>query len=545
MYNMLTDRVVSVRVSSASGGFEITSSTLPEIYDFAQRDCIQGFNSLRPHQWQAWHCLLAQLAALALVKKGTSELPQTAEQWTELLRHMTVHWPDDEPWQLIVDDWQKPAFLQMPTPAGSEQEYKQTVTASDQLDMLVTSKNHDLKTAAAQQAQAEDWLFSLVTLQTTEGFLGAGNYGISRMNGGFSSRCFIGLAPAGGIGSHLIRDIEALLEKRTDIQDNYRHLYPEGANGDGLTWLQEWDGKTSRAMSGLDPYYIDVCRRVRLKASAGESGTLVAKVANSKKARLDAAAMNGNTGDPWAPVLIGDDAKALTLDARGFHYKRIVELLLSNTWLLPPMSQPRMNERGEEMEFIFCAFVRGQGKTEGLHQRRIPTGEAVKRLFGKNIEPLGALAKEFVAEAEFVQKTLRTSVGLISAGAPSGERGRVDLSAISDVDRTRAYRSSDQFDSYVDQHFFEPLWNYWSEAHEIRQEERRQQWRYELLQFARMLLQEAATSVPKNRFYRRAYAQANSFFNAQIYSSIHFSSWLRNYEHSTPDLTDKVKTRDR
>ena len=61
--------------------------------------------------------------------------------------------------------------------------------------MLVTSKNHDLKSAVAVQAGVDDWIFALITLQTMEGFGGAGNYGISRMNGGLGSRPAFSLVP--------------------------------------------------------------------------------------------------------------------------------------------------------------------------------------------------------------------------------------------------------------------------------------------------------------------------------------------------------------
>jgi CRISPR system Cascade subunit CasA len=45
-------------------------------------------------------------------------------------------------------------------------------------------------------ATPEHWFYALLTLQTMQGFLGAGNYGISRMNGGFASRPSVGLAPS-------------------------------------------------------------------------------------------------------------------------------------------------------------------------------------------------------------------------------------------------------------------------------------------------------------------------------------------------------------
>ena len=62
--------------------------------------------------------------------------------------------------------------------------------------MLITSRNHDLKQNVARQAEPEDWVFALVSLQTSEGYGGSGNQGIARMNGGSSSRPMLGLAPA-------------------------------------------------------------------------------------------------------------------------------------------------------------------------------------------------------------------------------------------------------------------------------------------------------------------------------------------------------------
>ena len=66
----------------------------------------------------------------------------------------------------------------MQPPASSkerEKDYKNPVLTPDQLDMLVTSKNHDLKSTVAGQTNFNDWIFALVTLQTMEGFAGAGN----------------------------------------------------------------------------------------------------------------------------------------------------------------------------------------------------------------------------------------------------------------------------------------------------------------------------------------------------------------------------------
>lgn len=100
-------------------------------------------------------------------------------------------------------------------------DWKNVVCAADALDMLVTSKNHDLKGARLRRAEPDDWLFALVSLQTQEGFLGAGNYGISRMNGGFASRPGVGVAPVGSWGVRWAADTRVLLSQRDVIAEQH------------------------------------------------------------------------------------------------------------------------------------------------------------------------------------------------------------------------------------------------------------------------------------------------------------------------------------
>lgn len=516
MLNLIVERVFSV-LSRESG---LVTANIPDIYLMACQDNIESFQSLRPHQWQAWHCFLAQLAALALLRAGESTLPSSAARWAELLRGLTPEWADDQPWQLVVDDWQQPAFLQFPTPAGSEAQYKKTLPTSDQLDMLLTSKNHDLKTGAALHSTAENWVYALINLQTTEGFLGAGNYGISRMNGGFSSRCFMGLAPQGGLGAHLCRDIQALLRGREELCETYSAIYPSPDNGMGILWCAPWDGLSSLDTAALDPYYIDTCRRVRLSQS---SDRLVAKTANSQSARIAAKELNGNTGDPWAPVQQADPPKAVTLDASGFHYRRVTDLLFGD-WTQPLMCQAAPDEKKQDMQLVCSDFVRGQGITEGLHQRRIPFSEALMRgLFGAKRESLGLLAKSQIEHAAFVQKTLRTAVAVISAAGAGYETGRVDLKSLSDQDRSRAKTTEKHFEHYVDEHFFAPLNTAWTAEGESRETLNRQ-WVEELILRARVLLKEAEHAVPCPQIHRRrAIAAAHTYFNGMLFSKY---EWL-------------------
>jgi CRISPR system Cascade subunit CasA len=168
--------------------------SLPGLIALLAQDKVDGYPALRPHQAPAWHMFLVQLAALALHRAGEAQLPESEEAWTQLLRGLTAEFPNDEPWCLVVEDQSKPAFMQPPVPAGME--LKAQVPTPDALDLLITSKNHDLKQGIAQKAEVQDWIYALVSLQTSEGYGGAGNNSIVRMNGGFSSRPMVGLAPA-------------------------------------------------------------------------------------------------------------------------------------------------------------------------------------------------------------------------------------------------------------------------------------------------------------------------------------------------------------
>ena len=57
------------------------------------------------------------------------------------------------PGMLVVDNITKPAFMQPPASSKKrEKDYKTAVGTPDELDMLVTSKNHDLKMAVATRA---------------------------------------------------------------------------------------------------------------------------------------------------------------------------------------------------------------------------------------------------------------------------------------------------------------------------------------------------------------------------------------------------------
>ena len=198
--NLLTEPLVPILTERA----EPERSILPPLLAAYTDDRVFDLPFLRPHQRAPWHSFSVQLARLALHRAGRRRgRRRTRTTWRKLLRGLTAEWPEDEPWRLVVEDVTKPAFMQPPVPAGSGDPHRTPIRTADDLDVLVTAKNHGIKQGIGADASPAAWVAALVLLQTTGGFLGAGNYGISRMNGGFATRPWVGLVPPGGIGRAL------------------------------------------------------------------------------------------------------------------------------------------------------------------------------------------------------------------------------------------------------------------------------------------------------------------------------------------------------
>ena len=316
--NLLTDAVFTV-----SGGDKLS---LPEIFAAMSRGEVQGFTALRSHQRPALHMFLVQLATLALWKADREDLPMNAADWMQYLRALTPEYPDDEPWRLVVADLAKPAFLQPPVPDPVSNKLKWSrLSTPDAVDMLITSRNHDLKQQVAKNAVLEDWVFALISLQTYEGFGGRGNYGIARMNGGSSSRPMLGLVPTQR-GSLIIkpslwwaRDVQQLLIFRKTGGDNK----PCTVGGPALLWSLDWPEGVQLELVNLDPWFIEVCRRIRL---VNEDGKVTAQRSTSITTRVNAKIFNGAVGDPWAPTHRAE-GKSFTL-SRGYDYKNVVRFVV-------------------------------------------------------------------------------------------------------------------------------------------------------------------------------------------------------------------------
>ena len=102
-----------------------------------------------------------------------------------------------------------------------------------------------------------------------------------------------------------------------------------------LLWCIDWPEGQQLDPRDLDPWFIEVCRRVRL---TNADGALSARGSTSRSTRIDAKAYKGNVGDPWAPVH-KTEGKSFTLSGRDFDYTQLCELMFSGDWAVPPLAR--------------------------------------------------------------------------------------------------------------------------------------------------------------------------------------------------------------
>ena len=188
---------------------------------------------------------------MAVARETGGAIPNSSDAWRDAL--LALADGTAAAWHLVVEDLARPAFLQPPVPEEDLDDagFKADMATPDLLDILVTSKNHDVKMERIVSPRLEHWIYTLIALQTTVGGLGRGNYGVIRMNSFYGNRPMVGLAPDLSWGARFRRDLRVLLDARADVVD--RHEYdPEGI---ALVWTEPLDGakgsaSTDRAVSG-------------------------------------------------------------------------------------------------------------------------------------------------------------------------------------------------------------------------------------------------------------------------------------------------------
>ncbi|MHB8248151.1 MAG: type I-E CRISPR-associated protein Cse1/CasA [Acidithiobacillus sp.] len=503
-YNLLDEPLIRTRLVPTG---QPQSYNLPGLFAAMLGDEVRDFPALRPHQRHPWHAFLVQLAALALHQANERQPFETGEAWKRALLALTAEHLDGAAWCLITPPT-RPAFMQVPVPGERVEDWRNAFYTPDKMDMLVTSKNHDLKAARMRHAEVDDWVMALISLQTQEGFLGAGNYGISRMNGGFASRPAIGIEPSGHWGRRWKRDLLTLLAHREQTVEQ-QGLRESG--GVGLLWVLPWDGNSSLSFAALDPFYIEICRRVRLVHR--ETGpSIVALTTGSRVARIEAKERNGVTGDPWTPI---DTAagKALTINAEGFPYRLAAELLfgIEGKYTRPITQIPVAEDGTGSLVVLAQGVTRGQGKTEGFHERRIPISPTVRKMLIRNeTELLAQVAKEHVHAIAQMRSMLWTALATLFDNGVIKEK-------FSDSAKDKASIFSKPFEQAEDARFFEML-N--AEIESKSPADMHLQWLLSMAERADLLLKGAFAAGPRSGEQRyRAQSAALSRFHGGLRNS--------------------------
>jgi len=361
------DLMVTPLLTWRDARYRRANATLPGILSGMASGALADFPHARAHQFHPWSMFLTQLAVLALHHADHRDPRLNEGDWRELLLALTggAH----EPWCIVVDDLAKPAFMQPPVPEASIANW-QVHEHPDDLDILVTAKNHDVKQSVIDANDIEAWILALATLQTMQGYPGRGYHGISRMKGGYGSRPRVGTSADRTVSSRFLRDVDVMLSMWDSLVDR-----GFGDNGIGLAWLASWDGADSLPMPVLSPHFIEICWRVRcVRHREG----LAAAYTTTQNRRCLPEVENGDTGDAWIPI--ERDEGALTIGASGFHYALLTRILFE---FEPAAAQALKPGDGDPVHLLASAMARGQGKTEGLHERVLLLAGEGRRVLGK------------------------------------------------------------------------------------------------------------------------------------------------------------------
>jgi CRISPR system Cascade subunit CasA len=476
-FSLLTEPFIRYR--RASDG-ELIPATLPQILAALVADDVRDFPALRPHQRHVWHAFLVSVGVIALHQAKRANPFVTPTEWCEALLALTPDDADGAAWCLVSPP-ERPAFLQAAVPDGSLAKWSSRSLMADEIDMLITSRNHDIKGARAIHAAPDDWLFALLSLQHQEGYLGAGNYGISRMNSGYGNRPGVGVAPVGLIGKRWLRDVTTLLVQRSQIA---KAAGLKISGGIALVWTVPWDGQLSLPFASLDPFYIEICRRVRLQ---WVNGRIEALGTTSKAKRILADQLLGATGDAWTPVEV-ESGKALTVKGTGFDYRLVSELLFGAKYRRAAAHSVVRPANGESLVFHMRAMPRGESKTEGYHERHVPISPKAASLLAANQgDVLARLSAYRITAIGEVRKHLWAALVLFFSNPKEGSGDA------NDTIKARASRFSAPFEQAEDSRFFVDLY---AELEAADATAARMQWLLDLVARAEQVMKNTFAAAP-------------------------------------------------
>lgn len=519
--NLLTDPLL--RVETTHGPCRMT---LPALLAALGQDEVEHLPGIQRHQEDAVHVFLSYLAGAVLVRHKETNPVQAEDFWRDGLRDLAGPWGDD-PWTLIVPDPLRPAFLQPPLPVEDHAKLRPIASTPDGLDLLPTAKNHDLKARRAFRADPDEWVYAIISLQTMSGYYGRGNPGISRMNSGFGNRSVVELIRSPRPGIRWQDAVRRLLTHRQAVLSGNFGYDPQGLV---LTWTEVWDGKQSLPLSQLDPFYIEVCRRVRLRGDTHIEG---ADSVPSDAQRIAAAQLRGVVGDGWLPVDVretsGKDAgpKALTVGGNGFDAELMHRIIFEDGLQLTALHRPLPDWQGD-VWISASVLVRGQGTTDGFRERQIAIPrKAQPRVFGPPVarQPFLELSRAAISCAATMQnRVLKPALQAYLAAAEG--------TTVTDRPGLEAWRSRalTRFEEGWTENLFPWLW---SVPDDFEQEAMLADWARQLSNLAWEVLREAQRLLPdrRGRHYRARVASDQRFWGA-LYANFPYLKEER-HEYST------------
>lgn len=507
--NLLTDPLLRVQTKN-----ELRLLNLPELLEALGRDEVEHLVGIQRHQEDAFHVFLCYVAGAVLSRHGSEDPVQDQDFWRQGLRSLAGGAGDDA-WRLVVDDLARPAFMQPPLPPGDHDKLKVKALTPDALDLLVTSKNHDVKQSRAIHAHPDTWVYALVSVQTMDGFAGQGNRGISRMNSGYGNRSVVELIRTRRLGGRWRDAVVRLLNHRRCVLDGPYGYDPQGLV---LVWTEAWDGQSSLPLSRLDPFYVEICRRIRLRGT-GDT-VLRADFLSSTADRIAAKELRGIVGDAWLPVDVGPvggketEEKALTVSPAGLTPELLRRLVFEDGLVLTPLQKPLSDWRGDLWLHV-SVLVRGQGITEGFHEIEIPIPlKAQRRLFSRTEEDrkaLAALARSATEIAGQMQnRVLKPAVFTYFEGAPE------KLS----FDRESAQAWWTRFERRFVSLWFEEYFPWlWSVPEEFDEDLELHNWAIRIRDHALTVLREVEQSMPQHAgFPYRMRVRAEQRFWGSLYA---------------------------
>lgn len=374
MFNILEDPCIEATIRNSTKAI----LTLPGVLASLGENTIAGFDNLRPHQRHPWHAFLCQLSAMALIDSGIdmpeadrttpySHLPGKFDEkrWKAFLLNLA---PDPDAWNLLVRNLSKPAFLQPPIPDGIKA-LGTVVNTPDEMDVIIAAKNCDEKARKVTEPKIDHWLFALVSLQGQAGYSKAGRngnyYNTTRQNGAYATRPGIGIISSPFWGDQWGRDCRMLIETlhtersiEWDIQQGHR-----------LLWLIPWDGKSSVSLGKLHPYFLEICRRIRLDQN--ENGKIICRMGSSTVGRVAGGIYKGAVNDPWIPI----NRQKVSAFNNNPTWDQMGKILLDRKEFQPALAQIPQSFDRCPIAVRFCVLKRGQSHTDEYHEKIIPIPE--------------------------------------------------------------------------------------------------------------------------------------------------------------------------